>query len=437
MSESSLAKTLNLGKKTPREDWQSLFTWIENYLHYSVNTTHPNFNNRMWSGANLPSILGEIITALYNTSSCTYESAPVASLMEKYMIDEMLKLVGFPQGEGLMTTGSSHANMIAMMLARNKNIPKSKELGLFQQKPLFAFVSSDAHYSFDKAANVLGIGTHQLIKIKTNTLGQINSDALDLEIKRIIKKGGKPFFIGATLGTTVRGAFDSISNLIPIKEKYNLWLHGDGAWGGSVIVNDALKEKFLKNIYRLDSFTTDFHKMLGSALMCNFLLISHKNLLNRVCSAGNINYIFHKSFDLGVNSLQCGRRVDSLKWFLDWKFFGKEGFSTRISYYYQLICYAEKKIAAHPQLFSVVKRTSFNVCFRFLPSVKIKLQTANALNQEIRSELQKRELSLLSIAFIDDIFIFRLLIANTKVTTKTIDDLLDNISKIGNELWIQ
>ena len=38
-----------------------------------------------------------------------------------------------------MTTGSSNANMIAMMLARNKNIPKSKELGLFRQKPLFAF----------------------------------------------------------------------------------------------------------------------------------------------------------------------------------------------------------------------------------------------------------------------------------------------------------
>ena len=91
LSESSLAKTLNLSKKTPREDWQSLFTWIEDYLHYSVNTAHPNFNNRMWSGANLPSILGEIITAFYNTSNCTYESAPVASLIEKYMIDEMFK----------------------------------------------------------------------------------------------------------------------------------------------------------------------------------------------------------------------------------------------------------------------------------------------------------------------------------------------------------
>ena len=80
-------------------------------------------------------------------------------------------------------------------------------------------MSSDAHYSFDKAANVLGIGTHQLIKIKTDTLGQMDNNVLEVEIKRIIARGGKPFFIGVTLGTTVRGAFDNISNLIPYQRK--------------------------------------------------------------------------------------------------------------------------------------------------------------------------------------------------------------------------
>ena len=34
--------------------------------------------------------------------------------------------------------------------------------------------------------------------------------------------------------------------------------------------------------------------------------------------------------DLGVASLQCGRSVDSLKWFLDWKFFGREGLAARV-----------------------------------------------------------------------------------------------------------
>jgi hypothetical protein len=51
-----------------------------------------------------------------------------------------------------------------------------------------------------------------------------------------------------------------------------------------------------------------------------------------VCSSGDDSYIFHDNGDnqvrdLGAVSLQCGRRVDSLKWFLDWKFFGKAGFA--------------------------------------------------------------------------------------------------------------
>lgn len=42
------------------------------------------------------------------------------------MINEMLELVGFKHGEGQMTTGSSNANMLAMMSARNEMLPKLK-----------------------------------------------------------------------------------------------------------------------------------------------------------------------------------------------------------------------------------------------------------------------------------------------------------------------
>ena len=50
------------------------------------------FVNRMWVGANLPSIVGEMIAAVTNTSACTYESAPVSTLMEQYMIGQMLEI---------------------------------------------------------------------------------------------------------------------------------------------------------------------------------------------------------------------------------------------------------------------------------------------------------------------------------------------------------
>jgi sulfinoalanine decarboxylase len=68
--------------------------------------------------------------------------------METYMLEQMLECVGFKQGEGQMTTGSSNANMIAMMVARNQASKDAKQQGLFNQKSLFAFVSDESKYQF-------------------------------------------------------------------------------------------------------------------------------------------------------------------------------------------------------------------------------------------------------------------------------------------------
>jgi sulfinoalanine decarboxylase len=45
----------------------------------------------MWSGANAPSILGEVIVALSNTSACTFESAPVKQKMQYRHFFELSK----------------------------------------------------------------------------------------------------------------------------------------------------------------------------------------------------------------------------------------------------------------------------------------------------------------------------------------------------------
>ena len=140
----TLVDILDIDKKCDGE-WDDILHWVKQYFQYSIDTTQTNFANRMWSGANLPSILGEIVVALTNTSSCTYESAPVATIMERYMIDTMLNVIGFKNGSGQMTTGSSNANMISMMIARNRNNTTKKQ-GLFNQQKLYAFVNEDAHY---------------------------------------------------------------------------------------------------------------------------------------------------------------------------------------------------------------------------------------------------------------------------------------------------
>lgn len=435
-SPDELAKILDLHGAEKNGDWDAIFDWVEKYLTYSVKTNHPGFVNRMWVGGNLPSVVGEIVAAVSNTSACTFESAPVSTLFERYMIEQMLDIAGFVQGEGQMTTGSSNANMIAMMTARNVWNSTVKVDGLCGQKKLYAFVGADSHYSMDKAANILGIGTGQLVKVDLNKNGEMIPAALRRSLEAVIADGGEPFFVAATAGTTVRGAFDPIEALVALRKEFGFWLHVDGAWGGASVLSPRLKGKYLAGLSDADSFTCDFHKMLGATLMCNILLINRrKNTFSTVLSAGDGSYLFRDEGvkeveDFGTMSLQCGRRVDSLKWFLDWKFFGREGLARRVEHYLELCEYAESLVVKHAELELVVPRTSFNVCFRY----KVAEKDANSFNLALRTALHQGGINLVGMAYVDGKMVMRLLVTNPETTQVDVENFFARVIAIGNGL---
>ena len=431
-----LNQLLNLDQNEGQTSWEQMFKWVEQYLKYSVRTNHPRFLNRMWSGANLPSIVGEVIAAISNTSAGTFESAPVSTLMEKYMIQRMLDLVDFPDGEGQMTTGSSNANLIAMLTARNRVNSNIKQDGLFSGKELYAFVSQDAHYSLDKAANILGIGTKHLIKIPVNKRGQMDIQALEEKLSDVENQGGVPFFVCATAGTTVRGAYDPIKGLLKLKKKHDFWLHVDGAWGGAAIFSNKLRNQYIKGIEEVDSFTWDFHKMAGTALICNVLLVKNGDALKESVQVGDTSYIYGKDtddddFNLGSLSLQCGRRADSLKWFLDWNYYGQQGLASRIESYLKLCEYSEKRINQYPELEMVVPRESFNVCFRFVVPVGI---SSNEFNENLRNQLHRLQIGLIGSGYIGDEYCLRLLIANPEIDQKALELFFQDLVSEGNKL---
>ena len=437
LDPAALRQLLRLEDDRGRGDWEELFTWVEQYLAHAVKTGHPGYVNRMWAGANLPSVIGEMIVAVTNTSSCTYETAPVATLMEKYLLRTMLDLVGFEKGAGQMTTGSSNANMIAMMAARNSVCPEAKQRGLFGRRELFAFVNADAHYSMDRAANILGLGTEHLIKIPVDSHGRMRVPILEQRLAEITTSGGVPFFVAATAGTTVRGAYDPLQPLLVLRDRYPFWLHVDGAWGGSVLFSDRLRQQYLPDLEQADSFTLDFHKMLGTALMCNVLLFNHRpDILREVCSAGDESYIFREGEDgeirdLGTQSLQCGRRVDSLKWFLDWKFYGRSGLAERVETYLELCRYAEEQVQRMDDLEMVVPRESFNLCFRFRTPTDIPVEP---FNRELRERMHRAGRALVGTGFVNDQLVLRLLITNITVGKPQIDDFFQAVIATGREL---
>ena len=66
-----------------------------------------------------------------------------------------------------------------------------------------------------------------MIEILSDDTGRMIPSELESQIKISIEQGKIPFFVNATAGTTVLGAYDPLEPLADICLKYKLWLHLD------------------------------------------------------------------------------------------------------------------------------------------------------------------------------------------------------------------
>ncbi|RZB39942.1 glutamate decarboxylase-like protein 1 [Asbolus verrucosus] len=297
-------------------------------IKYSVKTNSAKFHNQLYGGTDLFGLGATWLSESLNTNQHTFEVAPIFSLIELEIVEKVKSLIGYKEGDGLFSPGGSISNMYGMILARYKMFPQSKTKGLTGLPVLVAFTSEEAR------AHWLGIGTDNLIKIKTDSLGRMIPEDLEKQISRSKETGCVPLFVNATAGTTVLGAVDPIEKIADICNKYKLWLHVDACYGGTLLLSKNYKER-LGALYRSDSFAWNPHKMLGAPMQCSIFITRHNNILHE-CNSASAMYLFQQdkfydvSYDTGDKSIQCGRKVDSFKLWIMWKVRGLTGFQSLV-----------------------------------------------------------------------------------------------------------
>lgn len=402
---------------------------VDLYLKYAVRTGNSQFLNQLYAGFNLPAFIGEIITTVTNTSMYTYEVAPVATVIEQEMIHLMNSYTGYTEGDGIFVTGGSNANLVALFSARNRISPNCRFYGISPNLKLTAFINENAHYSFETAANIIGIGSKSIIKIKSNPDGSMCCKSLVIAIIESIEKGETPFFVGATCGTTLLGAYDSLDEIAIICKKYNLWLHADGSFGGSIILSNTYKA-VMNGIELADSFAWNPHKLMNIPLICSVLLFKEKGILESNLTDLNTDYIYHdinNSVDSGKKSIQCGRRVDAVKLWFAWKYFGTLGYERRIDNIINLAIYAEEIVSNKKNYELVAKRQSFSVCFRIIPENDLDI---NEYNLKIRELLRKNGSAIINYGYIGDKLVLRLITSNGEMIKNDIDHFFEHLDNV-------
>lgn len=413
---------------------ENILNYVEDYLKYAVNTGSKQFFNQLYAGHNLPAFMGDVITSLTNGSMYTYEVAPVATMMEHELIQKMCTYAGFTNGEGTFVTGGSNSNMVAMVCARNVQFPESKKQGIWGLKKLTAFVSEQAHYSFGKAANAMSLGTDNIIKVKSDEYGKLIPEELEKEILASKQRGETPFFIAATAITTELGAMDPIDEMADIAEKYHIWFHVDGSWGGSVILSKKYQYLF-KGIERANSFTWNPHKLMNIPLICSVLLINGKGTLKRSLDAKDTDYIFHDNdnarWDLGPASLQCGKHNDALKLWMAWKYYGDEGYEQGIDNVMDLAEYATNKIKASDEMELMAETQTLNINFRYNDG---EIEDLDAFNEEVRETLLRSGKSMVNYVILPNGLSIRLVLVNLQLTKADLDLFFENYLNTAREV---
>ena len=356
---------------------------LKDIIKSTPKTASKSFFNQLFGGRMGKAALGDLLAVMLNNSMYTYKVAGPQVGIEKEVLRNICKLAGYDKNsDGTLAPGGSMSNMMALIMARDAKNANIKSEGITQKMVLYT--SEVSHYSIAKNAALTGIGRNQVRLVKSNEKGQMLASHLDTLIKEDLQNGNIPFFVNATAGTTVLGAYDDITSISKVCKSHNLWLHVDGAYGGGVIFSKAYKH-LIKGLELSDSFSINAHKMLGTPLSCSIIVTQHKAQLHHSFS-NDAEYLYQTDGDdfyLGKTSLQCGRRNDALKFWTLWKSVGTSGLEKIVDHQFEMAQIARDYIKNNQdyKLFSF--ENSLSVCFNYKNISANDLCTALYENSEL------------------------------------------------------
>jgi aromatic-L-amino-acid decarboxylase len=391
--------------------------------------SHPSFFAYFATSTSAPGIFGELLSAAFDNKAMLWRTSPASTELEEVTLDWLRQMMGLDAGmTGIIYDTASVSSMHAIAAAREGVELRIREEGMSGRKdlPLLrVYVSEQSHSSIEKGVITLGLGQRGLRKIPTDSEFRMDSKALGAAIAEDKQNGIVPFCVVATVGTTSTSSIDPVEEIIPICERYMMWLHVDAAYAGSAAVVPELRY-ILKGCERADSLAVNPHKWLFTPFDLSVLYCRHLNLLRRAFSLVP-EYLrtpeqeqVRSGSDYGV---QLGRRFRALKLWMIIRYFGHEGLAARIREHCRLAKLFASWVKADPKWELMAPVPLGLVCFRACPAIdRIDDDVRNArldvLNEAIMHGVNATGKALLSHTKLNDKLTLRLSIGNIRTTEK-------------------
>jgi aromatic-L-amino-acid decarboxylase len=240
----------------------------------SFNTAGPGYLAYIPGGGLFHTAVADLIAETVNRYVGVWQAAPALSQLEANVTRWLCGIVGYGGSSlGLLTSGGSLANFIALATARQERLPEDFLRGVL-------YASDQTHHSLQKAARLAGFPAANVREVPTDAHFRLRLDALADAVAADRARGLTPFLVAGNAGTTNTGAVDDLDGLADLAAREKLWLHVDAAYGGFFLLT-ARGRAAMRGIARADSVTLDPHKGLFLPYGTGALVVRDGDALRR------------------------------------------------------------------------------------------------------------------------------------------------------------
>lgn len=392
------------------------------------------------SGAGtVPGAIADLLASGLNANVGGWLLSPAATEIELQLVRWLTGIFGLPEtAGGMLAQGGSLANLTALKLARDHARPQVRIDGLRSGPPIAFYASAEAHFTIERAADVLGLGEDAARKVPVDGDLRMRIDVLEQLMAQDVAAGVVPAAVVATAGTTGTGAIDPLHEAADLAERHRAWFHVDAAYGGALAVSDALRG-LLSGIERADSVTFDAHKWLYGPVVSAFVLVRDDTSLQRSFSA-QAAYIAQerdhvdRGVDLGFEGLQLSRGFAALRVWVSLLAHGRAALARRIEHDVALTGWLAARIEETPELELVCPASLSICCFRYRPDGVTDEAYVDRLNTRLMTGLQLDGRVFPSNASVHGRAAIRTCIVNYRTEAAHLEQLLKLTLEIGASL---
>lgn len=396
----------------------------------SFNTASPGYLGYVPGGGLFHAAVADFLADAVNRYVGVWLAAPGWVQIEANVIRWLCNTVGYgPASGGVLTSGGSLANLMALITARRERLPENFLDGTL-------YTSDQTHHSVQKAAVLAGFPAANIRAVPSDPRYCIDVEATALLIAEDRELGRRPFCIVGNAGTTNTGAVDDLDGLADLAEREDMWLHCDAAYGGFFALTDRGRE-VLRGLERVDSMSLDPHKGLFLPYGTGGLLVRDAQTLRRAHSQ-YADYMPPMQDEVDLVdfcqiSPELSRDFRGLRVWLPFKMHGAGAFRDALNEKLDLTIWATNRLREMDDIEILAEPQLSIVAFRLVPPGADAAEL-NRINREFLERINARKRVYLTGTMLRDVFALRICVLSFRTHRDRMELCIEDIAASAKTL---